>query len=314
MRIGRIPRGLAYIGWLVGKPPGWERIVRIFASPEKCRGMPDICVVRDGIAFIAQPAVGLGWNVTFFGTYEPELRDIFRAVLPLGGVALDIGANVGWHTLLLARLVGDAGRVLAVEPNPSVRKRLVDNLNLNRLDQVEIVPYAMADSEGPIQFYGPEADDALSGSGHMLEPEGEAQETSIQVERRRLDAVVSASLIKRVDLIKIDVEGFEWCVLKGGEQTIAAFRPHIVFEYDSAFLLRSGGNAMLLVEFFRKHCYRLFAVGRTGAEAIDLENWPANANIWAAPLAKSIGGTIGSDSKSNVRSRHLDALRKPHTL
>jgi FkbM family methyltransferase len=252
------------------------------------------------MAFIAQPAVGVGWNVTFFGTYEPEVRNIFRAVLPPGGVALDIGANVGWHTLLLAHLVGDGGRVLAVEPNPSIRKRLVDNLNLNRLNQVEIVPYAIADSEGPVQFYGPAADDALSGSGHILKVGGKEQESFIQVETRRLDAVMSASLIKRVDLIKIDVEGFEWCVLKGGEQTIAAFRPHIVFEYDSAFLSRSGGSAKLLVEFFRKHCYRLFAVGRTGAEAIDLDNWPANANIWAAP----IGDTISADS----------TLRKPLPL
>ena len=139
---------LSWVGNRLGKPPGWERVVRLFVSPEKCAGMAEICVVRDGIIFLAQPFVPIGWHVAFLGTYEPELREIFRAVLPMGGVALDLGANVGWHTLLMARLVGDSGRVLAAEANPSVRLRLQDNLDLNRFGQVEVVPYAIADSEG----------------------------------------------------------------------------------------------------------------------------------------------------------------------
>ena len=65
---------LAWIGNRIGKPPGWERVVMLFASPEKCRAMRDICVVRDGVAFFAQPSVPLGWRVAFFGNYEPELR------------------------------------------------------------------------------------------------------------------------------------------------------------------------------------------------------------------------------------------------
>src|SRR5215472_5962531 len=110
---------LAWIGNQIGKPPGWERVVRMFASPEKCRSMAEVCLVRDGIVFQVQPSVAVGWNVAFFGTYEPELREIFRSVLPMGGVALDIGANIGWHTLLMARLVGNNGRVMAAEANPS---------------------------------------------------------------------------------------------------------------------------------------------------------------------------------------------------
>src|SRR5689334_14765239 len=122
---------LAWIGNRIGKPPGWERAVRLVTSPEKCR-IRELCVVREGVAFLAQPSVPLGWHVAFFGTYEPELREIMRAVLPKGGVAIDVGANVGWHTLLMASLVGDKGRVLAAEANPSVRSRLRDNLHLNR--------------------------------------------------------------------------------------------------------------------------------------------------------------------------------------
>jgi len=143
---------LAWLGNRIGKPPGFERIVRRFASPEKCDGLPEMCLVREGFVFLARPAVPVDWNITFFGTYEPEIRMIFRAVLPAGGAALDIGANVGWHTLLMASLVGSNGRVLAAEANPAVRQRLLENLSLNRFKQAEVLPCAIADKEETMEF------------------------------------------------------------------------------------------------------------------------------------------------------------------
>jgi methyltransferase, FkbM family len=275
---------LSWIGNRLGKPPGWERVVRLFIPPEKCRRMGELCLVRDGVTFLAQPGVPLGWHVTFFGTYEPELREIFRTVLPMGGVAIDIGANVGWHTLLMARLVGNNGRVLAAEANPSVRKRLQDNLSLNRFEQVEVIPYAIANSEETVEFYGPGADDVDSGSGYVVMGDVKERRAIIRVETRRLDAIVSAAQVKRVDLIKIDVEGLEWPVLQGGQQTIAKFRPHIVFEYNAEYSSRGRGEPHAIAEFFRMHRYRLFTIGRTWAKSVDSENWPDCADIWAAPL------------------------------
>src|ERR1700735_5392923 len=87
-------RLLAWLGNRFGKPRGFERIVRWFASPEKCGDLPELRLVRDGLIFLARPGVQVDWHVLFFGTYEPGVRRVFRKVLPLGGVALDIGANV----------------------------------------------------------------------------------------------------------------------------------------------------------------------------------------------------------------------------
>jgi FkbM family methyltransferase len=275
---------LSWIGNQIGKPPGWERIVRLIASPEKCVGMADICVVRDGLIFLAQPSVPIGWHVAFFGSYEPELRKIFRAILPAGGVAMDIGANVGWHTLLMARLVGDGGRVYAAEPNTSVRKRLQENLGLNRFGQVEVLPFAIANYKGTATFYGPEAKDADSGNGHVVTNDIVSDKRLMLVETRSLDEIVSDAQVERMDLIKIDVEGFEWPVLQGGQETIARFRPHIVFEYDAEYAARGGGNARAILEFFGFHRYQLFAIGRAWAKAVELESWPDCAEIWAAPV------------------------------
>jgi hypothetical protein len=72
---------VARLGHRIGKPPGWERVVRLFSSPERCRTLPELRVVRDGTIFGAQPGTLIGWHVAFSGTYEPELRKVFRAVL-----------------------------------------------------------------------------------------------------------------------------------------------------------------------------------------------------------------------------------------
>jgi FkbM family methyltransferase len=274
---------LAWLGNRFGKPKGFERIVRWFASPEKCSDLPELSLVRDGLVFLARPGVQVDWHVFFFGTYEPEVRRIFRAVLPLGGVALDVGANVGWHTLLMASLVGASGRVLAVEANPFVRQRLHDHLCLNRFRHVDVVPYAAADTEGMVEFYAPAANDPGSGNGHVVEIRPGGRGETIRVEARLLDGIVAASAIRRLDLIKIDVEGFEWRVLRGGEETIAKFRPHIIFEYNTEYASRGGGMPELMGEFFRTHRYRLFASGLNWAEAIEDDRWPRSAEIWAVP-------------------------------
>jgi len=275
---------LAWLGNRFGKPRGFERIVRWFASPEKCGDLPELRLVRDGLIFLARPGVQVDWHVIFFGTYEPGVRRIFRKVLPLGGVALDIGANVGWHTLLMASLVGASGRVLAVEANPFLRQRLYDHLCLNHLRQVDVMPYAVAETEGIIEFYAPALNDPNSGNGHIVEPGPAFPGGTIRVEARRLDAITSASGIERLDLIKIDVEGFEWRVFRGGEETIAKFRPHIIFEYDRKSGSRGGGTPELISEFLRAQRYQLFAIRRNRAQAIEGGSWPQSADIWAVPV------------------------------
>jgi FkbM family methyltransferase len=284
---GEITNSIQLLAWLgnrFGKPPGFERIVRWFASPEKCSHLPELCLVRDGLIFLARPGVQVDWHVLFFGSYEPEARNIFRTVLPLGGVAVDVGANVGWHTLLMASLVGAGGRVLAIEPNPDLRRRLHNHLCLNHFSQAEIIPCAAADTERMTDFYAPAAKDLDSGNGHVVEAGHAENASTIRVETRRMDAIASAAGVERLDLIKIDVEGFEWPVLRGGENTIAKFRPHIVFEYNAESASRGGGTPELISKFFRTHRYRLFSIGQTWAAEIEGDEWPRSGDIWAVPI------------------------------
>jgi len=284
---------LSWLGRRIGKPPGWERIVRWLAPPKSWLGVPDLGLIHDGTLFLAQPAVPLGWNVVLFGSYEPELRDIFRTVLRPGAVAIDVGANVGWHTLLMAKLVGDGGRVLAVEANPSVRIRLRENLSINGFRHVDVAACALAEAERTLVFHAPAADDFDSGNGHVVTTDTELHTNSISIQARPLDSFVSEAGIAPVDLIKIDVEGFEWPVLQGAEQTVARFRPHIVFEFDVAYAPRGGGGADVMADFFRRHRYRLFAVRRNWLDPVRDGTWPDCANIWAVPAADAAPNDTG---------------------
>jgi FkbM family methyltransferase len=212
------------------------------------------------------------------------LREIMRAVLSAGGTAIDVGANVGWHTLLMARLVGPHGRVLAVEPNPSVREHLRRNIAINRLGQVEVVGSALAEAPGTLNFVAPDAEHPASGSGHVV-ADDTAPLDAIHVAASTLDVIAAEQKLDRLDLVKIDAEGFEWPILQGAQTTIARFRPYIIFEFDQAYAARGRDSGRLFAEFFRRHNYRLFAVGRNWAELIDSEKWPSNANIFAVPLS-----------------------------
>jgi FkbM family methyltransferase len=279
-----IYRILSIVGKCIGKPPGYERLVRLLCPPERLRVRPsEMIALRDEPVIVADPRTPLGWNLLLFADYEPELRICFKKLLRRGFVAVDVGANVGWHTLLMAQLVGDQGRVIAFEPNPSVRERLQFHISLNRFRQVEVLPYALANQAGCVRFNAPPVDDPTCGDGCLL-PEPAAQTAhGIDVESLPFDSLRERLHLERLDLIKIDVEGFEWPALCGCEQAIATFRPHIAFEFDLAYIARCGGSREQLWEFFQRHRYELFVASRWGLEAARSAIWPNAANLWAVP-------------------------------
>jgi FkbM family methyltransferase len=290
---------LAWIGARLGKPPGFERVARRIAPMERCASLPEICLVRDGMLFITRLGVPIGWHVAVFGSYEPELRQIVSGLLPPGGIAIDVGANVGWHTLLMSRLAGRQGRVLAIEPNPSVSAELRRNLQINRTQNVEVMVCAVGGAEGVLSLLAPAANEPGAASGHVVAA-GETGPGVISAPARTLDAIVAEANVDRLDFIKLDIEGYEWPALRGGEKTIARFRPPIVFEFDVSYAPRGGGSSDVLSEFFFRFGYRLYSIGRNWAEHVEPGAWPDCTNMLALPSerAESVHQACA------VRSRH----------
>ena len=166
---------------------------------------------------------------------EPELR-FLGLFLPDGGTFIDCGANIGAYTTKAARLVGPAGRVVAIEPGDASYRCLARNIALNRPTNVTLVKKAIAETEGTSRLYH---SDGGPASFSLIEQEGVGFE---EVATTTIDRIVDSAGLARVDCIKIDVEGIELPALRGAAQTLKAFRPVVIFEITSPGARRVGSS------------------------------------------------------------------------
>lgn len=186
---------------------------------------------------------------------DDRILRLARAVLPPDGVFLDVGANVGLHTLAVARhLAGGGGAVVAFEPHPVNHRLLVHNIRQNRLRHVVAENLGLA--EAPATLIGNAAAD---GGNWSLASRGDYR---FEVRLTPLDDYLRANPMPRLDLMKIDVEGAEVRVLRGARKTIERFRPLIVFEVCPAWLAKMQTSAAELFAELVGHGYSIHALPR----------------------------------------------------
>jgi len=157
----------------------------------------------------------------FLEQYEPEVAAAIRRYTRAGTTVLDIGANIGAHTLLFARLVGSGGRVIAFEPTDYAFEKLRRNLALNPFPQVEAVKLALSDHRTDLQ-------NVNFRSSWMTNGGRKDGVSSVRFET--LDDWRRDHRTGPVDLIKLDVDGNEFPLLSGARETIAESRPVFVME------------------------------------------------------------------------------------
>jgi FkbM family methyltransferase len=159
------------------------------------------------------------------GSYEPAKHALIRRHLRPGMTFIDVGANKGDFTLLAARLVEESGTVISIEPEPENRSILQRSIELNRYENIRVLPVALSDSDGTANLQI----GATSGA-HTLSPEFNGART-VKVPTRTLDGIVAEQHLESVDMIKIDVQGFELAVLRGAAETLRA-NPRIMMLLD----------------------------------------------------------------------------------
>jgi len=142
--------------------------------------------------------------------YNVEELDFLRAHTPVGGVFVDVGANVGTYALALACHVGERGRVIAIEPHPVTHARLAFNSHASSDINVVLVNAAAGDADGELMI---ETDGDNLGASHIVS--GEPARNAIKVPSFRLQRILDDSSVDKVDALKIDVEGYEDRVLTG---------------------------------------------------------------------------------------------------
>jgi FkbM family methyltransferase len=167
--------------------------------------------------------VGSGNHGYWLGSYELGKRALFVKTIPPGGVVYDLGANVGYYTLLSAVLAGPRGRVFAFEPLPRNLEFLRRHLSLNRIDNATVIEAAVTDRGGTVRF----EEDASTSKGRI------GAQGSLEVRSVALDELVARERMPRPDLLKIDIEGGEFLALQGARRILTESHPVIFLSTHS---------------------------------------------------------------------------------
>jgi FkbM family methyltransferase len=185
-----------------------------------------------GDTFDADLSSALEWQLWAFGSFEKHFAELFSYLVSPGDRCLDVGANVGVHTIRLARLVGQDGEVIAIEPNPEVVQRTRRNISLNGLANVRVIGAAASERPGEMRLYRPSPHDTNRARASLMHHRYLTGATTT-VPVVTVDGICEGA---PVALIKIDVEGHEAAVVRGATDTIASHAPSIVFEYAPQLL------------------------------------------------------------------------------
>lgn len=193
--------------------------------------------------------------------YESRFTRYFISLLRPGAVFVDIGANVGYYSLVAAPRVGPDGRIFAFEPMSEPFARLADNIRRNRLTQV--TPLKLALVALPQTAVMGLVNRSNSGTASLGLATVEAAQTE-SVECSTLDLLAESWNFDRLDLVKIDVEGFEQAVLLGARNTLTKFRPVLLVEVNDGLQRRAGSTRDGLYRWLEGLDYEPFRVRRSG--------------------------------------------------
>jgi FkbM family methyltransferase len=222
-------------------------------------------------------------DIVVHGYLDPNEFALLDRVLKPGSHVLDIGANEGAYTIFAAAKVGASGRVWAIEPSARELARLRTNVGLNDAATVDVVPCAIGDRNAETELKI--AADSRSGHNTLGEFvwDGVTLATTQRVPLRTLDTIVAEGGIRRVDVIKMDIEGAEGRLLLGGRSVIETHRPLVLFEASARSLRQQGSSIDGLLAAFRSTGYGIFAFDHVTGRPTPYAPGHSGDNLIAAP-------------------------------
>lgn len=189
-----------------------------------------------------------------FGDYDERREaDLITRVLAPGEIFWDLGANLGYFTLLAAAGLKNTGQVVAFEPGPTAYGQLTANVSLNPFTNILTCPLAAADREGEMFLYS--ARGLADGRANLFRP-GSEQTEKHQVRTVTLDGWRSQQNQAGPDFIKLDVEGAELAALTGARETLAAGAPLLLVEMKEAIFQALGTDRTAIQEFLQQWGYQ----------------------------------------------------------
>ena len=188
------------------------------------------------------------------GVYEEFATEVIKQIIKEGAMVLDIGAYIGYYTLLFAKLVGNKGKVFAFEPSPDNFRILIDNVKVNNYANVEAIQKAAGFKEGKAILF---LHDFNTGRNRMALPYGQK---SIEVEVVNLDKYF-IDYIKPFNFIKIDAEGMEYDILKGMARILTGSNDiKIMIEFFPRYLDISGADPKEFLSLLKQYRFKYYRI------------------------------------------------------
>lgn len=224
------------------------------------------------------------------GCFEPNETAFLASVLRPGMTFVDIGANIGLYTLLAAHIVGPEGTLVAVEPSPREQVSLRDNLAANGHVAVRVRTEALGSADGTATLRV--TDTAHAGHNTLGAPVYASTRVidEIEVQVTTFDHLVEDEVLKRIDVVKIDVEGAEQLVLDGAEASLRRFRPIVMLEMQEPSLAALGSSVSEVVSFLESLDYKVLEYSQSsgrprlrGSQLVSDDCTTGDANVVACP-------------------------------
>ena len=224
-------------------------------------GLSDRCVTtRNGVTYDLDLSQGIDLAIFLGNMFERGTQNALRKWVKPSSLVLDIGANIGAHSLPLAQLVGPSGRVLSFEPTDYAYKKLLRNLELNPDLAARVTPFncflaAKDEAKVPTSIYSswPLTPSEDLHAKHL----GQAMPTE-KASARSIDGVLAEMGNPAVQLVKLDVDGFETEVLRGATALLRDSRPVFLMELSPYVLDERGSSLEELLACFAPHGYRFY--------------------------------------------------------
>ena len=218
--------------------------------------------------------------------YEPEFRFLSRW-LREGETFVDAGANCGVYTFAAAGIVGDNGLVLAFEPGHELFTVLQKSVSLNNSKHVHLFEAGLSNTTGTAKLYAhPHGASSFSLGRSSENPDG----VSFEIQVRRLDDVLAAEQVQKVDCIKMDVEGAEELILQGAPLLFERCKPRVIFEVNTTAIAALGLKTDGAWNFLQSRGYEFFTIDEEG-DTTPLTAPPGGGNVIAIHPSNAAGAS-----------------------
>lgn len=203
--------------------------------------------------FWLNPKKYLDREIINTGIFENQSTNLVKRLIKKGDVVLDIGANIGYYTVILSKLVGTQGKVYAFEPTLHYGKFLEQNIKINNIENCTILDYGLSDKEACLAICIGESSATLHWvvdfKPHQIE----------NIKLTTLDKFVIDNNIDKIDFIKIDIDGHEPAFLRGASEVLSKMKPIILLEVNHENYLHAGVTAWDFYDLLKNENYFIYS-------------------------------------------------------